>query len=83
MAEINLAQIPVTTNPNLSSVWVDAMNLFVRGDTPVAMLRFLALVPPNTIVEVGRIHTSIDHLKRTIDVLCKSLEYYPTKPRKP
>lgn len=81
ITQINLAQIPVTTNPHIQSAWVDSMNLFLRSDAPVAMLRFLAIVPPNTMMEVARIHTTTDHLKKIIDVLCKNLDHYPTKPR--
>ncbi len=59
--------------------WVDRMEVSLRADAPIAMLRFFAIVPPNVLIESSRLQTTIAHVKRMIDVLCRSLDYYPTK----
>jgi len=59
--------------------WVDKMELSLRADAPIAMLRFFSIVPPNVLIESSRLQTTASHVKRMIDVLCRSLDYYPTK----
>jgi len=56
------------------------MQLMIRGDYPVATLRFFTFLPPDISVEVSRLVTTIPHLKEVIDVLCLNLNHYPTKP---
>jgi hypothetical protein len=59
--------------------WVDRMELSLRADAPIAMLRFFSIVPPNILIESSRLQTTVSHAKSMIDVLCRSLDYYPTK----
>jgi len=59
------------------------MELSVRGDTALATLRFLAVIPsplPQSLVETGRIQLSHALLKSIVDVICKGINYYPTAP---
>lgn len=78
----------------LPSVWVDSMNLVIRADIPVAMMRFYTFIPPDKLggdsgvrdgkmLEVVRCHTSVAHLRDMTKILCKNLDYYPTKAEQP
>jgi len=58
--------------------WVDRMEIAVRGEVPVATLRFFSVCTP-FIVEGARLQMSTDHLKQIVDVLCRTLTYYPSK----
>ncbi len=64
-------------NPNLSTSWIDTINIGVREDS-LYLLRFLTNLPEG-IFEQSRIMTSKEHLKKFIDALCSSLDYYPAK----
>ena len=77
-----MGDLPIRTNSTLPLVWVDRMNLVLRTAPDLGMLRFFAFVPPpdNELVECVRLQTSRDHLRAIVDVLCRSLDYYPTKP---
>ena len=66
-----------TVNP---PIWIDRMELAVRGDAPVAMLRFLTIISPQNMLEVCRVQTTVQHLQQIADVLCRSLNHYPEKP---
>lgn len=70
----DLKPVSLTSPPH----WVDHMELAVRADIPIATIRFYAICPP-FIVESSRLQTSVDHLKKIVDVLSKSLNYYPSK----
>ncbi len=73
----DLPQLPHLVPP----VWADRMELSVRGDAPLATLRFLAVVPsplPQSLVETGRIQLSHALLTSIVDLICKSIKYYPT-----
>ncbi len=56
------------------------MELAVRGDADVATLRFLAVIPPNALLECCRVNMTVSHLKRMLDVIAQSLKYYPAAP---
>lgn len=78
-------------SPALPSVWVDSMNIVIRTDIPVAMMRLYTFIPPDKLgagdsgvrdgkmLEVVRFHTSVAHLRDMTKILCKNLDYYPTK----
>ena len=72
-----LQVVPLSSAP----LWVDRMEFGVRGDIPVATVRFYSVCPPN-LVEASRLQTSVAHLKQMVDVLCQSLDYYPSKAEK-
>ncbi len=72
-----------TESPALPSVWVDTMNLVIRTDIPVAMMRLYTFIPPDKMLEVVRYHTSVAHLRDMTKILCRNLDYYPTKAEQP
>jgi len=57
------------------------MTLARRQDVPIAVISLFHQIPyagSDRLVEVFRGATSIDHLKRMVDVLCKNLNHFPT-----
>jgi hypothetical protein len=54
------------------------MELSIRADIPVATLRFYSVVT-DRLVEACRVQTSVEHVRQIVDVLARSLDYYPTK----
>jgi len=64
-------------SPSLPTLWVDTTTLTARVDG-TATMRFYTVLREAS-VEACRIHTSVDHLKRIVDMLARSLEYYPTQ----
>ena len=74
-----MADLTVINQP-LPPIWMDRMELGVRGDVAVATLRFLALSPPSALLEVARLQTSVVHVQQMVDVLSRVLNYYPTNP---
>lgn len=65
---------------NLSPIWVDNINIGIRGDG-VCFLRFMTTLPEG-IVEQVQLMTSREHLKKFIDSICSSLNYMPTNNKK-
>ncbi|MBF0378083.1 MAG: hypothetical protein HQK72_11445 [Desulfamplus sp.] len=63
-------------NSNLSTNWIDNINIGVRDDN-LLLIRFLTNLPEG-IFEQYRLMTSKEHLKHFIDILCSSIHYYPT-----
>lgn len=51
----------------------------MRSNFPVAVMRFYAIVPDVGFVQTTSIHMSTDHIKDMIRVMCRSLNYFPTK----
>jgi hypothetical protein len=46
------------------------------------MLRFFAALPdPDRLTEVSRVQTSTTHARQIVDILCRGLNYYPSKPK--
>lgn len=78
--KVKLDDLPRESDVALRVMWADLMELSVRGDIPVAMLRFYAALP-DKLIEQTRIQTSVKHLRGMIDVLCKTTDYYPSKPK--
>jgi len=70
-------EIEERLNPNLRPLWVDNFFVGMRSDNLV-FLRFSANLPEAS-VEQTQIMTSKEHLKKFVDVLCSSLNYYPIK----
>lgn len=64
-------------NPEISPIWVDNFQIAVREDH-ICMLRFLTNFPEGVYEQV-KIMTGAANLKRFVDVLCSSLDYYPQK----
>jgi hypothetical protein len=54
------------------------MELSLRADNPIALLRFYSVCPP-ALIEASRLQTSVPHLKQIADVICNTLDYYPVK----
>lgn len=53
------------------------MRLMIRKDVPIAILLFSAAYPDvSASIEVSRLYTTIDHVKRMIDVLSRNLATY-------
>ena len=76
--DVNPAELKLIPSAS-PAVWVDRMEIGIRGDVPVATLRFYGVCPP-FLIEALRLQTSVDHLRLIADVLCQSLNYYPSKP---
>ncbi len=63
----------------LPTLWVDFMQILVRADPQVTMLRFFVLLPDNA-TEVVRLQTATDQIRQMIDAFAKSTGYYPVRP---
>ena len=80
---VDLQSVQQVRDPFASSIWVDTSSLSLRSDLPIATLRFFEFgsdgqgVPIAT--EVCRLLTSVDHLKSLVNLLSRSIDYYPTK----
>lgn len=61
------------------TIWVDEANLLVRGEQPLATLRFFTALPEGK-MEACRVQTTLSHLKKIVDVICRSLDYVPDTP---
>ena len=76
---IKIDDLPEVVDPSIPTVWVDRMQVLARAE--VATLRFQTALPEAR-YEVCRVQTSLGHLRDIVDVLCRTLEYYPTDPKK-
>lgn len=72
--------IEIRLKSDLSPIWVDNMNIGMREDN-IGLIRFLTHLPEG-MVEQTQIMTSKEQLKKFIDALCSSVNYYPTKKEK-
>jgi len=78
---VDVSKLPKIQRAELPLLWVDRMEVSLRGDTPVAMLRFYSVLGNEAILEACRIQTSAAHLRSMVDVLSKTVGYYPERPR--
>ena len=69
--------LEVRLNPDLNPIWVDNFTVAMRDDS-LALMRFSANLPEGS-VEQTQMMTSKEHLKKIVDLLCASLNYYPIK----
>ena len=69
--------IEIRFKSDLSPIWVDNINIGMREDN-ISFIRFLTNLPEG-MVEQTQIMTSKEHLKKFIDALCSSVNYYPIK----
>jgi hypothetical protein len=61
-------------------LWVDQTRLVLRDDFPIASLIFYSVIPDQGIIEeTARIQTSVEHLRKIVDLLCRQLDYYPDR----
>ena len=58
---------------------IDSVRLHLRSDVPVAELVFSTVHDGKAIVDTVRMHTSVAHLKRVADVICRTLDHQPPK----
>ncbi len=79
---IDLSKLPKLQSVALPLIWVDKMEVAIRGDVPVATLRFYSVVGGEAVVEACRLQMSTAHLRAMVDVISKSIEYYPEAPTK-
>lgn len=70
--------MPTTMDPGIKTVWIDRMQLFLRSDS-LAIMSFASLISPDKVIEVGRFQSTVTHLKAIADVICRNIDYYPTK----
>lgn len=80
MRTVKVSDLPQESDSFLPVIWSDYMEIVGRGDIPITLLRFYAIVK-DRLIEEARIQTSIIQLQKMIDVMCKTLNYYPTKPK--
>jgi hypothetical protein len=64
-------------NLNLSTNWVDTINIGIREDN-MFLVRFLTNLPEG-IFEQSRVMTSKEHMMKFVDLFCSTLDYYPKK----
>ena len=76
---IKIAELPKVHDPAVSTIWVDTMQILVRGDVGVATLRFETALP-EAAYEACRLQMSVEHVKRMIEVMCQHVDYYPSRP---
>ena len=69
--------IEIRLKSDLSPIWVDNMNIGMREDN-IGLIRFLTHLPEGMVEQI-QIMTSKEHLKKFIDALCSSVNYYPIK----
>ena len=69
--------IEIHLKSGLSPIWVDNINIGTREDN-IIFIRFLTNLPEGMAEQV-QIMTNKEHLKKFIDGLCSSVNYYPTK----
>lgn len=69
--------LPKLGNPFQPLIWVDAIQTLVRGDAGGVTLRLFSLLP-EAAIEVGRLQMAENTLKMTMDILAKTLNYYPS-----
>lgn len=73
-------QVKLHFNPQLNTLWTDALNIGITENNQ-CLLRFMSSLPEG-ILEQARVMTTKDNLMKFIDILCSSLDYYPTKVEK-
>lgn len=71
-------ELPHSLDPSgRPPAWCDSMRLILRRDVPVGTLIFEAMYPDARVsMEVARLYTSIDHIKRIVQVLARNLDTY-------
>ncbi len=77
----NIMQPKLNTNPTLPNLWVDSLNVASREDN-ICVLRFFTSLPEGFFEQV-RVMTDKQKLKKFVDALCNTLNYYPTKKQPP
>jgi hypothetical protein len=78
---IQTGSVPRMDRPDLPTIWVDRMMINLRTEPDLATLRFytfLMNLDNATTVEVSRLQTSVDHVRQIINVLARTINYYPT-----
>lgn len=80
MANKKIAEeVKVLLNANQPSIFADVVKLFRRSDNKI-LLSFMQQIPgeiPN--IEGARILLEDDHAKQLVDIICRNLDYFPTK----
>jgi hypothetical protein len=76
---VDPSTLPKESDPSLRLIWVDRMELLSRGDAPIGMLRFYSAIGNEKLTEAARLQTTHAHLRGIVDVLCRTLDYYPAK----
>jgi len=78
--EVLAGALPKEADPSIRLVWVDTMEILVRSNLPIATLRFYSALGTEKLTEACRLQVGVEHLRRIADVICRSIDYYPTKP---
>ena len=68
-----------TVGKNMPTARVDLVQLHAMKRVPVVMLRFFTVTTAGPI-EACRLQTSASHRKEMLDVISRSIAYYPTQP---
>jgi len=74
--------VPKLASSSLPTIWVDSMQMLVREAPPVVMLRFFTFTP-EAAIEIARLQTPVTHIRQMIDVMARSINYYPQRPAPP
>ena len=78
---VDITRLERESDPAIRLAWVDRMEVSMRSDIPVGTLRFYSAVGDEKLTEASRIQTSVAHMRQIVDVLCRCLDYYPSKPK--
>ena len=80
--QTDLSKLRKHPDPSLKSVWVDHVQLSMRAEAiPVLGLTFFTLHDGKRLTEACRVNMSMAHLRSVADVICRGIDYYPTKRR--
>ncbi|MFT5700257.1 MAG: hypothetical protein ACI8ZB_003129 [Desulforhopalus sp.] len=69
--------VEIKLDPNLKAVWVDNIHMANRDDG-ISCIRLSANLPEG-LSEQSRFMTNVKSLKEFVEVICSTINYYPTK----
>jgi hypothetical protein len=79
--EIKDKKMPNLVHRNdVATLFADAAKVSHRRDG-LTLIQFMSSIP-NVTIEQSRVMMTDAHAKKIVDVLCESLDYYPTKTEK-
>ncbi|MFA6309795.1 MAG: hypothetical protein WC677_08730 [Clostridia bacterium] len=70
----------VNIRPGSLTIFADSMHLAIRSDN-MYILSWVQDLPGDIKFEQSRIMVTGEHVKKIIDILCKSANYYPKQPK--
>ncbi len=68
-------------NPNLVTMAIDGIQAYNNNKSKTNLVRLISSLPEGA-YEQSRFIVTDEHLKHFIDVLCRTIDYFPKKPNK-